>query len=65
MIEQAGQALAHREAAEFALALVPGVAAPVAQHRFLLRNRGAVSTQDFTRVRSSHMPEPRLICVRD
>src|SRR5262245_66005805 len=57
--------IADRQSPHLALTLVAGFAAAFAQHRFLLRNCGAVRAKHFTRIRSSHMPEPRLICVSE
>src|SRR4029077_14753640 len=65
VVEQLLQPLADRQPSHFALALVPGLAAAFTQDRFFLRNRRAMRAQYFTLVRSSHMPEARLICVRD
>ena len=65
LVEQMPNPLAHRQASHFPLALMPGLSAAFTQDRFLLRNRSAMRAQHFTRARSSHMPEPRLICARD
>src|SRR5262249_5569933 len=62
LIEQKTKPLAHRQASHFALTLVPGLTAPFTKNCFLLRNGRAMRAKHFTRARSRHMPEPRLIC---
>src|SRR5262249_51962823 len=56
------KSIADRQSPHLTLTLVTGFAAAFTQHRFLLRNCGAMRAKHFTRIRSGHMPEPRLIC---
>src|SRR4029077_18927767 len=62
LIQQMTKTFADWQASHLALTLVTGFAAAFAQHRLLLSNRRAMRAQDFTSVRSRHMPVPRLIC---
>src|SRR5262249_12536209 len=62
VVEQMANSFAHRQASHLALTLMTSLAATFTQHSFLLRNRRAMRAQHFTRARSRHMPEPRLIC---